>query len=482
VRQTLDNSVHGHGKAKRQLERIIGQWINGEQDGYCLGFEGPPGVGKTSLAKYGLSECLQDENGESRPFAMIQMGGDCNGSTLHGHNYTYVASTWGSIVQILMDKRCMNPIIFIDEVDKISKTEHGREIVGILTHLLDPCQNDCFQDKYFNGIDLDLSKALFILSYNDVDAIDRILLDRIHRIKFENLSLEDKIVIAKKHLLPEIMKKMGVHNIHFSDEVLSFVINYYTLEPGVRKLKECLYEIVGEINLEMLLQETKIVMKEITIQDIKSRYFKDRREIKVKQIHNESQVGIINCLWANNYDFGGILSANACFIPSDKFLGIKMTGLLDEMMRESFEVSMTLALSGTSEETMNELRKKYDGTGQKYGIHLHMGDGSVNKSGTSAGIAVAIMFYSLLNNRKIKNDFAVTGEAADLQGSSGEIGALKVKVFYGIKSGVKNFIYPVENQRDMDEFLEKYRNMPLLEGISFYPVSDFKQALDLILV
>jgi ATP-dependent Lon protease len=198
VKRTLDEAIHGHDKAKQQIERIICQWINGEQDGHCFGFEGPPGVGKTSLAKYGLSQCLKDEHGISRPFSMIQIGGDSNGSSLHGHNYTYVGSNWGSIVQILMDKKCMNPIIFIDEVDKISKTEQGREIVGILTHMLDTTQNDCFQDKYFSGIDLDLSKTLFILSYNDVDAIDKVLLDRIHRIKFYNLSLEDKLVICKK--------------------------------------------------------------------------------------------------------------------------------------------------------------------------------------------------------------------------------------------------------------------------------------------
>jgi hypothetical protein len=121
---------------------------------------------------------------------MIQMGGDSNGSTIHGHNYTYVGSTWGSIVQILIDKKCMNPIIFIDEVDKVSKTEHGKELIGILTHLIDSTQNTHFQDKYFSNIDLDLSKVLFIFSYNDVELLDKILLDRIHRIKFNNLSVK----------------------------------------------------------------------------------------------------------------------------------------------------------------------------------------------------------------------------------------------------------------------------------------------------
>ena len=332
VKNILNSSVHGHEKAKKQVERIIGQWINGEQQGYCFGFEGPPGLGKTTLAKYGLSNCLKDDAGVSRPFAMIQMGGDSNGSTLHGHNYTYVGSTWGGIVQILMDKKCMNPIIFIDELDKISKTEHGKEIVGILTHLLDSTQNDCFQDKYFSGIDLDLSNALFILSYNDVDAIDKILLDRIHRIKFTNLSLEDKLVICNTYMLPEVYKKMGlVDMIKISDDVLKFIIENYTCEAGVRKLKEILFEMVGEINLDVLKNaqieyDFPII---ITIEDIKTKYFKDKRENTYKKIHDKSEVGVINCLWANNMGMGGILPTNVKFFPTGKYLDLKLTGLLD---------------------------------------------------------------------------------------------------------------------------------------------------------
>jgi len=153
-----------------------------------------------------------------------------------------------------MESKCMNPIIYIDELDKVSKTEHGKEIVGVLTHLTDPTQNDVFQDKYFTGIDLDLSKALIIFSYNDVSQIDRILLDRIHRIKFDNLTNNEKIVIVKKFLLPEINKKMGFENVVLmSDDVIDFIIQEYTREPGVRKLKELLFDLFGEINLELLI-------------------------------------------------------------------------------------------------------------------------------------------------------------------------------------------------------------------------------------
>ena len=155
----LDDAIHGHDTAKRQIERIVGQWINGENSGYCFGFEGPPGVGKTSLAKKGIAKCLTCDKGVPRPFSLIAIGGSSNGSILDGHNYTYVGSTWGKIVDILIEKKCMNPIIFIDELCKISQTENGKELIGILTHLVDPTQNEAFQDKYFNGIDLDLSKT-----------------------------------------------------------------------------------------------------------------------------------------------------------------------------------------------------------------------------------------------------------------------------------------------------------------------------------
>ena len=223
------------------------------------------------MAKYGLSSCLKDGQGKSRPFALIAMGGSSNASTLAGHNYTYVGSTWGRIVDILIEKKCMNPIIFIDELDKVSRTEHGKEIIGILTHLVDGTQNNCFQDKYFSGVDLNLSKALIIFSYNDPKLIDKILLDRIHRVKFDSLSLDEKITISFNYILPEIFKKVDLEDIIiFSKEVISELIIKYTNEAGVRKLKEILFEIISEINLEILSDKDfeikipyKITMKEI---------------------------------------------------------------------------------------------------------------------------------------------------------------------------------------------------------------------------
>ena len=480
--ETLNTAVHGHDKAKKQISRILGQWINGEQDGYCFGFEGPPGVGKTSLAKRGLSNCLKDENGDSRPFAMIQIGGDSNGSSLHGHNYTYVGSTWGSIVQILMDKKCMNPIIFIDEIDKISKTEHGKEIIGILTHLLDPAQNDSFQDKYFTGIDLDLSKALFILSYNDVSAIDRVLLDRIHRIKFSNLTLEDKLTICYSHILPELLAKMGLSDmVHFDKDVLTVLIDEYTLEPGVRKLKEILFEIIGEINLDILnnFDNDYSYPLNITIDDLKQKYFKEKNTITPKKVMTDSHVGFINGLWANALGQGGVIPIQCYYFPSEYFLNIKLTGMQGDVMKESMNVALTLAWNLTSDKKKEEIMK--DHKLLLDGVHIHCPEGSTPKDGPSAGTAITTTIYSLFNKLKINYLYAITGEIS-LDGYVLEIGGLDLKILGGIKAGIKEFIFPKGNAKDFENFMEKYKDNPLLNGINFHMVEKIEEVFKLIFI
>ena len=486
VKFSLDKSIYGHEKAKKQIETIIAQWLNGEQHGYCFGFEGPPGVGKTSLAKYGLSECLKDENGISRPFSMIQMGGDSNGSTLQGHNYTYVGSTWGSIVQILIDKKCMNPIIFIDEIDKISKTEHGKEIVGILTHLLDTTQNDCFQDKYFSGIEFDLSKALFILSYNDATAIDKILLDRIHRIKFNHLSLEDKLIILNKHILPEIYKKFGLENtIFMNNSTLTHIIEEYTNESGVRKLKEILFEIIGNFNLTMLKKDCfintnddLILPIEITIEDIKTNYLKDKNEIKYKKIHAIDEIGIMNGLWANSYGQGGVIPIQARFYPCEEFLHLKLTGMQGDIMKESMNVALTLAWNLTNAKRKEEIQLMYKHGKNQYGIHIHCPEGSTPKDGPSAGTAITTVLYSLLNDQPINYEIAITGEIS-LDGNITEIGGLDLKILGGLKAGVKKFIYPKENERDYKQLIEKYIEKEMFQNISFYSVDKIQEVFEL---
>ena len=459
VEDALENSIYSHNHAKKQIMKIIGQWMNGKQSGYCFGFEGSPGIGKTSIAKKGLTSCLIDVNGESRPFAFIAMGGSSSGSTLEGHGYTYVNSTWGRIVDILMDTKCMNPIIYIDELDKVSNTENGKEIIGILTHLIDPTQNESFQDKYFTGIDIDISNVLFIFSYNDAERIDKILLDRIHRIKFENLTVDDKMVIVRKYILPDINEKMGFdETVLMSDEIIEHIINYYTCEPGVRKLKEIIFDLFGEINLELLhaieQTETEIPVV-ITVDNIENKYLTKYKKISEKKIDQEPRIGIINGLWANLLGMGGIIPVQTSFFPSSIFLDLKLTGLQGDVMKESMSVAKTIAWSLTDDTIKQELLKYFELT-KCQGLHIHCPDGSISKDGPSAGAAITTAIYSLLNKKHIKNDIAITGEI-NLSGEITAIGGLDIKISNGIRAGVKTFLYPKENNREFIEWKNVYK-------------------------
>lgn len=481
VNKILDESIYGHKNAKLQIERIIGQWINGENKGYCFGFEGPPGTGKTSLAKKGIANCLINAKGESRPFAFIAIGGSSNSSILDGHNYTYMGSTWGKLVDILMEKKCMNPIIFIDEIDKVSKTEHGKEIIGILTHLVDSTQNDCFQDKYFSGVDLDLSKALFIFSYNDVEKIDKILLDRIHRIKFDHLTIHDKSVIVKQFLLPELTKQIGLENsIEIEDESIKFLVNNFTCESGVRKLKELLFEVVSQVNLDLLKNKDNELIDFpiiINVQKIKE-IFRDKTFIRKIKINENAKVGIINGMWANNLGQGGILHIECKFFPTGTLLDLKLTGMQGDVMKESMNVAKSLCYSLLNQEEITNINKYFETT-KNQGIHVHVPEGATPKDGPSAGTAITIAIYSLITNKKIKNNFAITGEI-NLQGNVTAIGGLELKFLGGLEAGVTNFIYPKDNNYDYKLFLEKYKDKICLEGINFYEVSHIRDVFKLI--
>jgi ATP-dependent Lon protease len=479
VDEVLNNSVYGHDNVKIQIKRVIGQWINGTNSGYCFGFEGPPGVGKTSIVKNGIAKCLKDENGEDRPFGFIAIGGSSNGSTLDGHNYTYVGSMWGKIVDILIESKCMNPIIFIDEIDKVSRTESGKELIGILTHLVDPSQNERFQDKYFSGIDLDLSKVLFVFSYNDVEAMDSILLDRIHRVKFKFLSIEDKLTITKKFIIPELCNKMGYKDtsiLNIEDETIEFIINEYTCEAGVRKLKEILYEIISEINLNILnglIESYPIVLtKEI----IKNKYLVKRIPSNPKNIHDIHKCGIINGLWANAYGKGGIIQIESQFILSNSMFDLKLTGMQGDVMKESMNVAKTLAWNLTDDTIKTELITKFEKT-KTQGIHIHCPEGAVPKDGPSAGTAITVCLYSLLNNIPIDNKIAITGEIT-LQGCVTAIGGLDLKILGGIKAGVTKFLFPKENSKDFNEFINNWKNKDMFKDITFIEIETIEQALE----
>ena len=480
IDKVLDKSIHGHQYAKDQLKKVLCQWITGEQSGYSIGFEGPPGVGKTSLAKYGLAKCLVDENGITRPFTFIALGGSSNGSTFEGHGYTYVNSMWGLIAATLMDAGCENPIFYIDEMDKLSKTEHGNEINGILTHLIDTTQNSEIQDKFFSGVPMNLSKALFIFSYNDRNLIDKILLDRIHRVKCENLSIDEKITIARDYIIPDITKKMGMDNVVVAtDELIREMIINYTMEPGVRKLKELLFDLYGAINMDLLRNgeieyNLPIILTNNMIED---KYLMRYQKIKYHTIHKTPSIGLINGLYANTRGSGGVLPIEASFFPSSTFLEMKLTGLQGDVMKESMNVAKTLAWSLCTEEDKERLIKQLEGT-KCQGIHMNCPEGAVSKDGPSAGTAETLAIYSLFNNKCIDNTIAITGEI-DLRGNVTAIGGLDHKIIGGIRAGVKTFFYPADNNKEYVEFTKK-NSVPT--DITFIEMSNIRDILSRVFV
>ena len=264
---TLDNAVYGLNDAKMQIMQLFGQWItNPDAIGSAIAIKGPMGTGKTTLVKEGISKIL------NRPFALIALGGATDASVLEGHGYTYEGSVYGKIVDILMQTQCSNPIIYFDELDKVSDTPKGEEIIGILTHLIDTTQNSQFHDKYFSEIDFDLSKALFIFSYNDESKINPILRDRMYRITTKGYGKKDKNVIAKSYLLPSICKQVNFpqDSVVIEDDVIDYIVENFTeKEDGVRNLKRCLEIIYTKLNLYRLMPED-------------SNLFKDEKPFKVE--------------------------------------------------------------------------------------------------------------------------------------------------------------------------------------------------------
>jgi len=449
VDNILNKCTYGQIDAKKQMKRIIGQWMNGNSKGQCFGLCGPPGVGKTTLCKNGLAKCLFDENGESRPFSFLPLGGATNGSILEGHHYTYLGSTWGKIVDILMETKCMNPIIYVDELDKISKTEHGKEIASILTHITDQSQNKEFYDKYFTSIPIDLSQVLFIFSYNNKDDIDSILRDRIQEIPIKALSLQDKLVISQNYVIPDILTNVGFSNMEviFTNEILSKVINKYTHEAGVRKLNEILYDIVRDINLKKIEDKNDIIKYPIIIDDtITDPILSNMTSVNIKKINDKPMVGQGTGLYAySSGAIGGITIIQVMKTISDKKISIeKLTGCLGDVMKESMNCSLTVAWNILPLDIKKEINESKEG----FGLHIHCGDYQ-QKDGPSASIIQSITIISRLTNVAIRNDVAMTGEM-DLYGNAKEIGGLYSKIMGAYNAGVKKVLIPKDNEKDLD--------------------------------
>lgn len=464
TRQVLDKCVHRQDRAKEQVLRIMGQWMVGDNCGYCLGFEGPPGVGKTTLAREGVAKILSDENENPRPFHMIALGTATTGSTLVGHNYTYHGSTWGDIVRILMDSQCMNPIIYIDELDKVSRTESGREIIGILTHLTDPAQNEEFQDRYFAGVKLDLSKVLFVFSYNDPSLIDPILLDRVHRVRFDALTMTDKINIAMKYTLPQICSTMRLprETTLLDPETVRYIVRNYTHEAGVRRLREILFDTFREINLRDIRNENGLQTRKPTIEFVEDYILRHKTRPNRVVADHKAKADRVYGMFATSSGTGGVLPIKVSSDPLGEKNAIRLTGSLGDIMKESVSVARSLV-------------SKY--TDVSGAIHIHFPEGATPKDGPSAGCAITLAIYSHYSRKKIPGNLALTGEI-DIDGSVLQIGGVHEKLTGANMDGIEWVILPEKNRRDYRIACENIPREEMPERVDF--VEEFDEILDLI--
>jgi ATP-dependent Lon protease len=252
TRSSLDKAVYGMEPAKTQIMQILAQWIaNPGSVGNVIALKGPMGVGKTSFAKNGVASVLK------RPFEFFSLGGATDSANFVGHSYTYEGSMWGRVVDSLINARCMNPVMYFDELDKVSETPHGQEIVSMLIHLTDRSQNSQFHDRYFAGVDIDLSQCLFVFSFNDESKVHPILKDRMQMITCTGYSADDKFQIVEKYIWPQMLERTNFKELSIKSDAIKFLIREYSSEEeGVRTLIRALETLTTRINLLRIADET----------------------------------------------------------------------------------------------------------------------------------------------------------------------------------------------------------------------------------
>lgn len=451
----------------RELLELRGH-ADKEGRGAILCFAGPPGVGKTSLAN-SIATALK------RPLVRIALGGLEDVNELRGHRRTYVGAMPGRIVQGVIEAKKMNPIIVLDEIDKVAKSHRG-DPTAVLLEILDPEQNTHFRDYYLN-FNLDLSKAIFIATANDVGQIPGPLRDRMEFIPVSSYTPQEKYEIAKQYLIPQELKKHGLKpsELSISKTALSEVIEKHTREAGVRNLRRRIADIVRK-TAKKILEEPNTQKVSVTLKNIKD--FLEKTVFEIEKTDHINRIGMVNGL-AWTAVGGDVLKIEAIRINGKGVL--QLTGSLGEVMKESARIALSVVktlidsgkltidhsiipLSLTERESAtvldaSEVYKRFD-------LHIHVPDGATPKDGPSAGIAMSTVIASILSNKKVRADIAMTGEVS-LTGNVLPIGGLKEKLIAAHRAGMKLALIPQKNyERDLVDIPDEVKNVLEIRGVS----------------
>jgi ATP-dependent Lon protease len=456
AKEVLDEDHYGLDKVKeRILEYLAVRKLNKSSKGPILCFVGPPGVGKTSLGK-SIARAM------GRKFHRISLGGMRDEAEIRGHRRTYIGAMPGRIIQGLKMAQSNNPVFMMDEIDKVGADYRGDPSSALL-EVLDPEQNFSFSDHYLN-LPYDLSKVMFITTANMNDTIPRPLMDRMEVIRLAGYSLEEKMIIAKRYLLPRQLKENGINKKHIKldDKTLEKIISNYTREAGLRNLERE----IGKVCRKTARRIAEGGKGPYTISGMTlSRYLGPPKYLPESEAETIDQPGMATGLaWT---EVGGeILYVEVSILKgSGKLI---MTGHLGDVMKESAQAALTFCRS--REENL-KLSEKYF---EEVDIHVHVPAGAIPKDGPSAGVTMATALYSALSQKKVKKNIAMTGEIT-LRGRVLPIGGLKEKALAALRTGIRTVIIPEQNKNDLVEIPK-----PLRQKMRFVPVKNMDQIFSLV--